>query len=444
MLLNFDAFKQKFSGQIILPADAAYANTSGVFMHTGAPALVVKPTTSEDVISAIQFARDSKLDLSVRSGGHSGPGFGTNTDGMVIDLSAINSVEIIDTERHIVRVGSGAKWIDVVMKLKEHGLALSSGDTKTVGVGGLTLGGGIGWLVRKVGLTIDCLISAEVVTVNGDVLKASAAENQDLFWAIRGGGGNFGIVTYFEFTATPLSKVFAGMVAYSLDELPNILKGWREVMRVAPEELNSTALVMPSFGGNPPGIMIMCCYAGEDEAVAMKAIEPLRKLGAVVHEDIKEKAYADVLEDAHPPAGVHIIAKNIFVKEFSDELIDQIQTLCKTAIPILQIRSLGGAMNRVASDATAFPHRSSEVLLVSPTFAPLDATEDVITQSMKPWESLATFGDGTYANLLSTNTTEDIRSAYPQETYSRLAKIKKQYDPENVFKNNFNIQPKNV
>jgi FAD/FMN-containing dehydrogenase len=356
-------------------------------------------------------------------------------------MTLINTVELIDEVKHIIRVGSGAQWVDVANTLQSHGLAVSAGDTKSVGVGGLTLGGGIGWLVRKVGLTIDNLVAAQVVTADGKTLQVSVTENPDLFWAIRGGGGNFGVVVSFEFTAYPIQTVFAGPISYPVENVSGVLKGWRDAMRQAPEELNSTVLVMPSFGGNPPAILILCCYGGADEAAAMSALKPLQSLGTVTMQAVKQKNYAEVLEEAHAPQGMEIITKNAFFKEFSDEMIAMIEEACKTAIPILQIRYLGGAMNRVSSDATAFPHRDSEVLIVSPVFLPPGASKEVIENAMKPWQALAVFGSGAYSNLLSTDTPEDVTSSYPQATYERLAKIKKIYDPENLFSRNYNIKP---
>lgn len=439
---SLDAFKQTFSGEVVLPSDSQYSEAKKVLMRDGNPAIILRPRTAQDVVSSIQYAKESKLLLSVRSGGHSGAGFGTNDGGCVIDLSLINTVEILDKEKRSVRIGSGARWIDVANTLGEQGWAISSGDTQTVGVGGLTLGGGIGWLVRKVGLTIDSLESAEVVTADGRILPASATENSDLFWAIRGGGGNFGIVTYFEFTAVPLTEVFSGVLQFGLDDVSGILRGWRDIMRSASEELNTMALLMPSFGGNPPGLMILCCYAGADEAQAMQAIEPLEKLGKLLSKTITKKPYAKVLEEAHVPEGVEIITNNMFVQSFSDELIEVIALQCKTVVPIMQIRSIGGAMNRVASDATAFSHRDSEVLIVSPAFIPDGAPDSAREEALKPWSIFAKFGKGAYGNLLSTTAPEDTTNTYLPPTYETLSGIKKTYDPDNLFRQNYNITPK--
>ncbi len=435
------SFSLQFSGEVISPNDVGYAAVSSVFTTVGSPALIVRPTNSADIVTAIRFAREHSLQLSVRSGGHSGAGFGTNTDGMVIDLKELDRIEVIDESSHIVRIGSGAMWEKVAATLQTHGLAISSGDTKTVGVGGLTLGGGIGWLVRVVGLTIDCLVAAEVVTAQGEILRASSTENTDLFWAIRGGGGNFGIVTSFEFSAYPIGKVYAGMLQYGVEDVYALLTGWRDTMRNASDKLNSTLLLMPSFGGNPAGVIISCCYASDNETEAVQAIAPLEKLGTLLQKNMALKNYSELLETAHLPTGIEIISKNRFVDELSTALIDTIVNLCESAIPVLQIRSLGGAMKRVSSDATAFSNRHSEVLMVSPSFIPVGATSEVRAQSLQPWKKLSTFEQGVYGNLLSTNSPEDVMAIYPEKTYARLSLIKRQYDPENIFRGNYNILP---
>ena len=443
--MTIDNLEQVFTGDIILPDDERYATARKTFMDTGSPALIVLPRTNQDVATSIAYARDNSLTLSIRSGGHSNVGFGTNDDGLVIDLSDINTVEVIDADKHIVRVGSGARWIDVATILHTHGLAVSSGDTKSVGVGGLTLGGGIGWMVRRDGLTIDNLVAAEIVTANGEALRASADENPDLFWALRGGGGNFGVVTHFEFTAHPATDVYAGAINYDASNLAKTLKGWRDCMRNAPDELTTMIVVMPPFGEQmPAGVMVLVCYAGDDETAANSVIEPLRKLGDVVNDTVVRKSYVEVLEEAHPPAGMRIIVKNGFVRDFNDELIQIIsETHGKPGAPALQIRSLGGAMNRIAADATAFTHRDSEMLMIDAHFLPPDATDADIDKMLEPWNRMEKFTDGSYVNLMSEATQKQIDASYPKPTYERLTVIKQKYDPENIFNQNYNITPKN-
>jgi hypothetical protein len=354
----------------------------------------------------------------------------------------MNNIDVTDNGKRIVKIGTGALWKNVGLALQKHGLAISSGDTTTVGVGGLVLGGGIGWMVRKHGLTIDSLLSAEVVTANGQILQASETENSDLFWGIRGGGGNFGIVTNFTFSAHPLKTVFAGFVQYALDNLSSILKKWRDYMRTADEALTTTFVVMPSMMGNPPAAFILCCYAGSNETEAMKSINPLLNFGNAVMKDIKEKTYPEVLEEPRLPPGVKIIVKNGLVENFNDELINIIaETGGKTIGPVYQIRSIGGAMKRIDSDSTAFFHRNSEVMIVVVNFLPPDASESVIGNAAIPWEKIKPLTSGAYANFLSTVTNEDIEAIYPDKTYRRLSEIKSKYDPMNVFNHNYNIKP---
>ena len=229
------------------------------------------------------------------------------------------------------------------------------------------------------------------------------------------------------------------MIMYTLDNLPELLKGWRDYMRRADESLTTILNVMPSFGGNPPGVMLMCCYAGDWKEDADRIFEPLLKLGKVLTQTIQEKDYADVLEDAHAPEGVKVVVNNVFMPAFTDEVIETIVKANSQKPLILQIRSLGGAMRRVASDATAFAHRASEVMIVCPTFVAPNATPEQIAEALKPWHSIAAFGAGAYSNFLSEPT--DAKTIYTQETYERLARVKGQYDPDNIFNQNFNIKP---
>ena len=221
-----------------------------------------------EVSEAVRYAVQHDLVLSVRSGGHSGPGFSTNDDGIVIDVSRINDISVVDEATSRVRIGAGALWGDVADALGKRGLSLTSGDTKSVGVGGLTQGGGVGWMVRNHGLTIDSLVAAEIVTADGQQLRVDAATHPDLFWAIRGGGGNFGVVTHFEFTAQTGTDVHAGTIMYAPTDVPQLIKGWSQVLREAPEELNATLVLMPGFGPEmPAGGMGMVCYADSDQAL---------------------------------------------------------------------------------------------------------------------------------------------------------------------------------
>ncbi|MEW5797558.1 MAG: FAD-binding oxidoreductase [Bacteroidota bacterium] len=439
---RIQALKNEFSGKVIVPGNGAYEQVRNSFIHKGSPAVILRPATANDVAAAIRFGRTNGLTISVRSGGHSGAGLSTNNGGLVIDLSAMSTVEVIDKQKNLVRIGSGATWKKVATALGEHGLALSSGDSTSVGVGGISLGGGIGWMVRKYGLTIDRMKAAEIVTADGKIIRASMNEHPDLFWAIRGGGGNFGVATYFEFEAARVGQVYSGMIIYKLENVAALLKGWRDYMRIATEDLTTMFLLLPSMMGNPPSAIAWCCYAGDDESDAAKAIDPLLKIGTVVQNTITKKNYADVLEEPHPPQGVQFFVQNGFTQNFSNECIDVVAQQYGTEVsPALQIRSVGGAMKRVATDATAFAHRNAEVMLVSAAFVPINASASDIEKALIPWNSIAPFTSGAYVNFFSEATEKEVSAAYPKETYERLANIKRQYDPENIFNRNFNVKP---
>jgi FAD/FMN-containing dehydrogenase len=439
---TLQAFKQKFSGDIIVPGDTQYEAASTILAGKGSPVAVVRPRTEADVALAIKLAKDNKLILSVRSGGHSNAGQSTNNGGLVIDMQHFADIKVADESKRLVRVGPGTTWGAVAVALAPHGWAISSGDTRTVGVGGLALAGGIGWMVRKYGLALDSLAAVELITANGEKLRASESENAELFWGLRGGGGNFGVATAFEFTPQQVGDVHAGMIAYDFSDLRKALKGWRDYMRRAPEELTTMFIVLPSspaFGNQPSAAIVLACYAGDDETAAKQAIDPLLAIGKVMHQDIKRKPYHEVLEEAHQPQDLKAIVNNGFFKEFDDATIERI---AQQTGQILQIRSVGGAMNRVPADATAFAHRDSEVMIVAPAFVPPDATEDDIQTACGPWRAIAAeAASGAYVSFFSDLNDTAVHAAYPAETYQRLARLKAQYDPDDLFKLNGNIKP---
>ena len=437
--LDLSSLKARFSGEIITPADSAYEQSRNTFAHQGTPAVIVQPRAAHDVATAIAYGRANKLAISVRSGGHSGAGFGTNDGGMVINLKNMQDLEILDKDQHLVRIETGLMWQDVANKLAPHGLVISSGDTKTVGVGGLTLGGGIGWMVRKLGLTIDNLTEAEIVTANGDIVKANAHNHSDLFWAIRGGGGNFGVVTSFTIKSSPLHKITTSSIFFERTNVASFIKKWRDYMRTAPAELTTMLNILPSFNGQPPAIILGCCFASEDAAKATAAIEPMLSLGTLIRQEITQMPYAEALDEAHPPTGMRIIVKNTFIKSLTNDAIAAMAHACEQNDIILQVRGLGGAVDQLDNSATAYAHRGSEALVVSPAFVPPTATDETIAESLKPWQTIAKHGNGSYVNLLSEPW--DATLAYPPETMARLEHIKATYDPENIFAMNFNIKP---
>lgn len=429
----------------LVPGAAGYDESATTYMRTGSPRLVVRPRQPRDVGAAVTHAVAEGLALSVRSGGHSAQAWGTNDGGLVIDLRHFDGVEVLDAETGVVRIGGGAQWGDVATRLAEHGLAITSGDTKSVGVGGLTTGGGIGWMVRSHGLTVDNVVGAEVVTADGRVLRVSETEHPDLFWAVRGGGGNFGVVTSFDILAQRTTTVWAGVIAYAVDDVPTLLKGWAQAHRDAPEELNSTLVLMPGLGEPmpPAGAMGLVLYAGSDKEAADAAFAPLLALGTVAFSEITEKPYADVLEEPHPPPGLRNLASNTFVRSLDDDVIDAVSRWYSggTASRLAFVRALGGAVGRVAPEATAVAHRDVEALVVGAVFAPGDATDEELRERLAPFAELHGLGVGSYAGFLGTTDPGDVGRVYPSQTLARLREVKRSYDPDNVFRNNLNVVP---
>jgi FAD/FMN-containing dehydrogenase len=440
-----ETLRRDFGGDIIEPGEAEHESARRTVLASGSPAHVLRPKNVGDVQAGVRFAARAGHLLSVRGGGHSYAGFGTNDGGLVIDLSRLANVEIIDKERHLVRIGGGATWGQVAAALAPHDLAISSGDTKSVGVGGLTLTGGIGRKVRKYGLALDNVAAAEVVTANGQVVHASAQENPELFWAIRGGGGNFGIVTAFEFVAHPTTDVFYGKIAFPASEAATVLQGWAVYLRAAPEELTSFVEVANPFAGGPEApVGIYVAFDGDDPQLAAQAIDPIRRLGTVTGDDIALKPYADTLADGTtPPPGIQLVLRSAFAGQESVPEVLQILAEVRTSerSPFIAVRSVGGAVSRVPGDATAYAHRQAELMVVTTTAGPKRAVEAARPALDVIWRRLAPHVNGAYANFLASATEQDVAAIYPTQTYQRLAAVKRRYDPGNLFARNHNIRP---
>jgi FAD/FMN-containing dehydrogenase len=441
-----ERLRRDFGGDIIEPGAADYEPASRSVLALGSPAYVLRPGSAGDVRAGVRFAAGAGLVLSVRGGGHSFAGFGTNDGGVVIDLTRLAHVEIIDRDRHLVRIGGGATWGAVAAVLAPHGLAISSGDTKGVGVGGLTLTGGIGWKVRKYGLALDSLVAAEVVTAGGEAVRASADEHPELFWAIRGGGGNFGIVTAFEFAAHPTTDVFYGRISFPASEAATVLQGWAAHLRTAPEELTSVVEFANPFAGGPDApVEIRVAFDGDDPGLAAKAIDPIRQLGTVLDDDVALTPYADTLVDGlTPPPGVQVVPRSGFVGNgsVSEVLAILTEVGASQRSPFIAVRSVGGAVSRVPDDATAYAHRRAELMFVTTVAGPAPVVEAARPALDAIWGRLAPYVDGAYANFLTSATEQDVAAVYPAATYERLAAVKRQYDPGNLFSGNHNVRPR--
>ena len=429
-----------FAGTILLPGSDEYLMAATAYGKVGKPVLAARATNAADVAAAIAYARAQGLVLSVRSGGHSP--LNTNDGGMVLDLSRIRDVEVLEDNR--VRLGSGATWGSVAQELIEHDLAVSSGDTYTVGVGGLTLGGGIGWLVRQHGLTIDSLREAEVVLPSGAIVTASETSEPELFWALRGGGGNFGVVTRFTFQAQPLRGVVFGAIDVHPEYLAETLRGWRDVMRAAPEKLNSTLYSTPEFGPElPAATKVLVCYGSADQDEAMSAIRPLLALPGVTGDDVELKLFVEVFDEpSAPPGSIRIVDRNGFARDLDDTLIERVTTVnAALESAVLMVRYVRGALNRVPSDATAFPHRDVEAFVMSAAFLLPDAPDEDERRIMDGWLPVAERLTGTYGNFNLRAYPDVLDLMYPPATMDRLRAAKRRYDPENLLAHNLNIAP---
>lgn len=442
------ALPDDLRGDVLLPDDDGYAAAATTFFASGKPALVVRPRDAAGVAAAIRYARREHLVFSVRSGGHGLLGSATNDGGLVLDLAHLDSVELVRRDGNpLVRVGAGARWGQVMRTLEPHGLGLSAGDTADVGVGGLTLGGGIGWLVRKHGLAIDHLVAARVVTADGRLLEATADRHPDLFWALRGGGGGFGVVVGFDFVAEPVPLVHFGTLTYRPDDPARLVAGWRDHLRTAPESLTSTLALVPPMFGAPASATVALCYA-DDAAGPLQAIGPLRAIGEVLDDDVRVLPYADVLANAHRPPGGRLVSRNTLVPRLDDDVIDAAVAAFRSGTSTV-LRGLGGAFGRVPADATAFAHRDAEAMIVCAAFLPENAadggaSDGEATDTEPPlagWPDVARHGTGVYLNFQGSDTPADLAAAYPPRTYARLAAAKRRYDPENVFGRGHNIAP---
>jgi FAD/FMN-containing dehydrogenase len=449
--MDIQALRDAISGDVLTPGDDDYLASATVSHGPGSPLAVIKPADAADVATAIGFARDGGLELSVRGGGHDSLGRSTNNGGVVIDMRSLAGIAVGDRDDDgaLVTIGGGAVWGDVAATLAPHGLAISSGDTKTVGVGGLTLGGGVGWFVRLWGLAIDSLVSAQVVLADGRIVTAGAASEPDLFWAIRGGGGNFGVVTTFTFRARPLPDgVVSGSIQLAPDaDLAAAFRVWRDVMRDAPEQLTTSYLALPSFGeGVPPMSEIAFVWAGGDVDAATVAIEPLLTMPGVTGHTIDAMPYADVLMDEQPDAdqvdapAMKMIDDNGFAARFDDDLIAELMEFRRElGDAVLMVRLLGGAYGRVAPEATAWAFRDTEAWIISATFVPEAMHDEAAPRVHAAWSRLEPWLKGMYGNFSSLD--NPVATMYPPETLARLQSIKAVYDPTNLFHRTHNITP---
>ena len=448
--------RQSVRGQVIAPDDAGYEEARRVFnaMIDRRPALVVRCAGTDDVVAAVEHARENELELAVRGGGHSVPGFGTADDALVLDLSEMNDVQV-DVDVSTARAGGGTTWGTFNDATHPYGLATTGGVVSTTGVGGLTLGGGIGYLARGVGLSCDNLLSAEVVTADARVVTASEEENADLFWALRGGGGNFGVVTSFEFRLHPVVEVYGGPLFFDQADAGSVLRAYRELIREAPEQFGG----FPAWQIAPPlpfipeerhgevMLAFIACWAGPI-ADGERVLKPLRDAAPVVAEHVGAMPYPalnSAFDGLYPPGDLQHYWKANFVRELTDEAIAA-HLEHGPKVPVVNstvhIYPINGACHRVAPDETAFAYRDATFATVIAGMWPDPADNEAnIAWVRDYYDAVAPLSEeGGYVNFMSGDDQDRIRANY-RGNYDRLTDVKRTWDPDNVLHLNQNIRP---
>ena len=430
---------ERMPERVHAPGTPEYEAGSHVFAGQGTPDAVVRPASAADVAEAVRSAVAAGIPITVRAGGH---GSDPATGGLVIDLSGLADVELAGTDG-LVHVGAGAHWGDVAAALAPHGLGITSGDTVDVGVGGLALGGGIGWLARTHGLTIDILREVELVTAAGDVLTVNADSHPELFWALRGGGGNFGVATRFTFQAAPVAGLVGGHVRWDQSDVPAVLRAWRDVLRDAPDELNGTLLVMPPLMPEiPAGPQLAVALLGS-EAELRRILEPLLSLPSLAEESLGPLANADLLEAAPPGKPPFLlVGGNGFVPDLSDAALEAFARAVDRDVPtMLLVRALGGAFSRVPADATAVAQRDGQALVAVNGVLPPDATDQQVADARIAVDEAMAFTTGQYSNFTPEFGDDVVSAIYPPATLERLRAVKREIDPGDVFRASHHIAP---
>ncbi len=446
---RFKSLASTFSGVLLRPGDDGYEDARRI--HNGLidkrPALIARCRGTADIADAIAFARESGLEISVRGGGHNVAGRAVTDGGAMIDLSLMKGIHV-DPGARTVRVQGGVTWREFNRETALHGLATTGGVVSTTGVAGLTLGGGLGWLLGKHGLSVDNLISVELVTAAGDVLNVTADERPDLFWALRGGGGNFGVASSFAFRAHPLRQVYGGLVAHPLAAAADVLRFYRDFTGAVPDELTVfAALAHAPDGSGTPVVALVVCHCGAPEQAA-KDVRPLLEFGTPVLVQVGPMPYPvmNTILDEGFPRGALNYWKSSFMKALDDDaigtMIDRFAA-CPSMMTNIVLEHFHGAVTRVAVTDTAVPHREAGYnFLVASVWADPGTTDENIAWTRATYAAQEPFlARKRYVNYLDDDEPRDaIPNAYGSN-YARLAEIKRRYDPGNLFRLNQNIEP---
>jgi FAD/FMN-containing dehydrogenase len=448
--------RSSFKGELVRPSDPSYEQHRRIWNGSidRRPALIARCTSVADVVAAVRFAREADLVAAIRSGGHSFPGFSTCDGGLVIDLSQLKAIAV-DVAKRTARVQAGVLLGELDQATQPFGLAVPAGIVTHTGLAGLTLGGGIGWLMRKYGLTVDQLLGVEVVTADGRILRADATENADLFWGMRGAGSNFGIVTEFEFALNPAGPtVLAGPIFWPMDRSAEVLRFYRDWIADAPDELTTMVVhrhvpplpaIPPEFYGRPVVTVIPCWIGPLEEGE--KFIRPMREFGSPMLDLCTPKPFLALQSMFDPsfPAGQWYYFRSANLATLTNEVIDVIadraqrMTSKLTAFPIFH---LGGAIRRVPEDETPFSGRGAgHTININATTATEAGFAEEREWSRSFWNALLPYQTDVYVNFLMEEGEERIKQAYGADRYAKLKGLKRKYDPSNFFRLNQNIRP---
>ncbi|WP_344169981.1 FAD-binding oxidoreductase [Kribbella lupini] len=439
---GIDGLREVVKGEVLTDGDPAYAVSSRTLTVQGHPAVVVRCAGADDIAAALRYAREHQLPVAVRSGGHHPAGFGTNDGGVVIDVGLLDEVTVVPEEdgRRTVRVGTGATWGRVAGELASSGLAISSGDTAAVGVGGLLGGGGIGWMVRRLGLALDSVVGAEVVTADGVARRVDAVNEPELFWGVRGAAGSLGVVASYDVVAVHQPTVLFGNLLFPSAQLEQVVSGWAAYMANAPVELSSSVQLPPTmFAEGQAPVAVMVCVSG-DLVDAERLLAPLRALGTVITETVAEIPYGDILTtEQMPPEWTPRMRNGLFdrwVPELVERLADARRRMPAMAV---DVRALSGAFGAVAPEATAFGRRDARFMVNTVLLGSTAMHGGQVDGFDSLWEGLQP--EGAYGNFLSHPTAEDLDRCFPKSHRDRLAALKQEVDPTEVFSTALTVPP---
>lgn len=436
--IDYDGVPASLADAAVEPGDADYSRVKSTYARGGAPGLILQVKNADEVVEALAFTRaHPHLPLAIRSGGHGISGRSTNDGGIVIDLSRLDTIEVLDRSTRRVRIGPGARWMDVAAALAPYGWALSSGDYGGVGVGGLATAGGIGWLAREHGLTIDHVRAVEMVLADGSVVRASDEENPDLFWAVRGAGANFGIATSFEFEVDEVGDVGWAQLTFDASDTAGLLEKWGAAVEAAPRDLTSFIILGRPRRGQPAVARVMAVVDSEQPDTIIDRLQPIAEIAPMYDQSVVVTSYAGIMANAH--RGDHNgqgepFARSGLIEHITPEFAAAAARLIPSgAAFFFQIRSVGGAVSDVDPDATAYGNRSANFSVTA-----FGANRERLNTA---WEEVYEHFDGLYLSFDTDLRPERLDDAFPPRTIGRLRELKSRYDPDDVFRDNFNIAP---